>query len=206
MFILLAKNIINFLYESHINLKFDSKNGHVDMDGYINHVTFCLGIENNETGDLIPIFAVVEQDDYSLPASNRGIHPDTAIYIAGAQGIDFMKTEEIIKWVNLRLGILSDRIETEKLRILSIDEAIDSSCLATYRYWIHHARKLEMEIFDMDKPCEWKLGLAHEGPMPFRTRSDGFEEKDKSFSNPMTPNPPSSLPSISTTPHVCSLI
>ena len=169
-FVLLAKNIVNFLYESHINSKFDSKHGQLDTEGYVNHVSTCLGLENNETGDLSSIFSVVDEDNVSLPASSRGIHPDTAAYIAGAQGVEFIKREEISKWINLRLGILSDRIETEKLRVAAVEEAVDSSCLATYRFWNLHARKLEMEIFASEKPCEWKLGISHEGPMPFRTR------------------------------------
>ena len=32
------------------------------------------------------------------------------------------------------------------------------------------SRKLELEVFQTMKPCEWKLGLAHEGPTPFRRR------------------------------------
>ena len=98
---LLAKNIVNFLYESHINSKFDSKHGQLDTEGYVNHVSTCLGLENNETGDLSSIFSVVDEDNVSLPASSRGIHPDTAAYIAGAQGVEFIKREEISKWINL---------------------------------------------------------------------------------------------------------
>ena len=87
-----------------------------------------------------------------------------------------VEEEEVLRqsyfdnWIALRRGIMQDRADSERARLMRTNESIDFSIDATQRYWKSARRKTETELF-MDEPsCEWKLGIAHEGYFPSRKR------------------------------------
>lgn len=66
-------------------------------------------------------------------------------------------------YCQVRHGISQERVDGEKARFHRALEGASFSEQAAARFWDLHGRKLEAELFAQEHPCEWKLGVAHEG-------------------------------------------
>jgi hypothetical protein len=83
---------------------------------------------------------------------------------------DKLRTEFYDHWVVVRKGIMNERNDTERARFLRWEENSSFSMEAIQKYLQVYRRKVESEILLIDTPCEWKLGVAHEGYFPSRKR------------------------------------
>lgn len=74
------------------------------------------------------------------------------------------------QWLALRQGIISERVDTERARLTRAMTLQDMSSESTKKFWRRLRRKLEAEVFQESHFCQWKLGIAHEGPFFGRKR------------------------------------
>ena len=77
---------------------------------------------------------------------------------------------ESITWIRTRFGIIYDRVDTERLRLSQTAQSLDLYVTAVDKHWKKIQRKVESEGFLLSHPCQWKLGVAHEGAFPGRRR------------------------------------
>lgn len=77
---------------------------------------------------------------------------------------------ESITWIRTRFGIIYDRVDTERLRLSQTAQSLDLYVTAVDKHWKKIQRKVESESFLLSHPCQWKLGVAHEGAFPGRRR------------------------------------
>ena len=73
-------------------------------------------------------------------------------------------------WLKVRVGISSERVDTERARMTHSMSLQDLSSDSTRKYWKRIRRKIESESFQQSHRCQWKLGIAHEGPVYGRKR------------------------------------
>lgn len=112
-----------------------------------------------------------------LPAAAAPLSTDgTAITVtvprstAGQSIASSQQHDLYLKWLSVRRGILQERIDSERGRLSRGMDSLDMSAEASRRHWDRVQSKVLSEIFLQSRPCEWKLGVAHEGPFPSRRR------------------------------------
>ena len=74
------------------------------------------------------------------------------------------------QWLQIRQGIIADRVDTERLRLARSVQAMEVAADAIGKHWERLRYKVESEQFADEHRCEWKLGIAHEGTFPGRKR------------------------------------
>lgn len=87
-----------------------------------------------------------------------------------SQQEDKSREKAFQKWISIRTGISSERIDSERARMTRAMDALDLSYAATDKYWKKVSRKIESECFLQYHRCQWKLGVSHEGYFPGRRR------------------------------------
>mmetsp|Transcript_32207 Transcript_32207/g.44173 ORF Transcript_32207/g.44173 Transcript_32207/m.44173 type:complete len:1891 (+) Transcript_32207:3429-9101(+) len=80
------------------------------------------------------------------------------------------REQKYLKWLSIRQGISSERIDTERARLARSMDTLDLSFQATNKFFRNCRRKIESECFKESHRCQWKLGVAHEGHFPGRRR------------------------------------
>ena len=78
--------------------------------------------------------------------------------------------DALTKWCQVRRGIVQERVDSERARLSRCMESLDFAAEATVRFWNKLKHKVEAEVFQEQQCCEWKLGVANEGPFPTRRR------------------------------------
>lgn len=67
-----------------------------------------------------------------------------------------------MQWVDARRGMVTDRVDSERLRLQQSVHSLDLGAAALHRHWSRLMRKVESESFLLNHSCQWKLGIAHE--------------------------------------------
>ena len=96
--------------------------------------------------------------------------PPTGADLAPPRDEPALKQEEFDRWMTLRQGILSERVDSERARLAKCMETLDITTEAVAKFWKRLRRKVESEGFLDSHSCQWKLGVAHEGVFPGRRR------------------------------------
>lgn len=73
-----------------------------------------------------------------------------------------VKDPQYPTWVRIRGGIVTDRVDSERLRLSQCMQSLDMNTAAVEKHWSKLQRKVESESFLLSHPCQWKLGVAHE--------------------------------------------
>jgi hypothetical protein len=73
-----------------------------------------------------------------------------------------VKDPQYATWVRIRGGIVTDRVDSERLRLSQCMQSLDMNTAAVEKHWGKLQRKVESESFLLSHPCQWKLGVAHE--------------------------------------------
>lgn len=81
-----------------------------------------------------------------------------------------MKEAHFKEWLRLRQGISAERVDSERARLSRSMDTLDLTSEATKKFWKKARRKVESESFLQAHSCQWKLGVAHEGPFYGRRR------------------------------------
>jgi hypothetical protein len=74
------------------------------------------------------------------------------------------------QWLSVRQGISTERVDSERARLSRSMDTLDLTSMATKKFWKKARRKVESESFLQTHACQWKLGVAHEGPFYGRRR------------------------------------
>jgi hypothetical protein len=80
------------------------------------------------------------------------------------------RSPQFVQWLKVRQGISSERVDSERARLSRSMDTLDLTSEATKKFWKKARRKVESECFLQAHPCQWKLGVAHEGPFFGRRR------------------------------------
>lgn len=83
---------------------------------------------------------------------------------------DKSRDQLYLQWVKVRLGISIERVDSERARLSRSMDTIDLTLEATKKFWRKAIRKVESELFNESHVCQWKIGVAHEGPFYGRRR------------------------------------
>lgn len=81
-----------------------------------------------------------------------------------------MKEAHFKQWLKVRQGISGERVDSERARLARSMDTLDLTSEATKKFWKKARRKVESESFLQAHSCQWKLGVAHEGPFYGRRR------------------------------------
>ena len=80
------------------------------------------------------------------------------------------RDERFQQWLKVRQGISTERVDSERARLSRSMDTLDLTSEATKKFWKKARRKVESESFLESHTCQWKLGVAHEGPFYGRRR------------------------------------
>lgn len=133
-------------------------------------------------GDVVDLLGLTEDSTPSAP--NAPDSTDTAATIgspAGLQGaspvvpdasnrVVSMYLAAYNNWLLIRQGITAERVDSERARLSRAMNLQDIATEATKKFWRRCRRKIESEAFNEAHFCQWKLGVAHEGPFFGRKR------------------------------------
>lgn len=119
------------------------------------HVDSALLPDHPEESDVTFPNILLESND-ELPSAHGGLRPASS--------------EQHAKWLQVRWGIVADRVESERARMFRVTKSLQVSADSSARYWEKLYRKIKTEYCSEDLVCEWKLGVSHEGPFPGRKR------------------------------------
>lgn len=75
-----------------------------------------------------------------------------------------------LKWLKIRIGIVNERCDSERARLSRSLAGQELAIEATKKFWRRLRKKIESESFLESHICQWKLGVAHEGPFYGRKR------------------------------------
>jgi hypothetical protein len=75
-----------------------------------------------------------------------------------------------LEWLTPRQGVHADRVTAEILRIRRQERGRELGRDAVGRHWRRVCIKLQSEALRVHRPCQWKLGVAHEGGFHCRKR------------------------------------
>jgi hypothetical protein len=109
-----------------------------------------------------PAGSITTEDGQELPASNAPV-PTVSTKKMSSEG-------KFNNWLKVRVGISTERVDTERARMTHSMSLQDLSSDSTRKHWKKLRRKIESESFQQSHRCQWKLGIAHEGPMFGRKR------------------------------------
>jgi len=123
-------------------------------------------------GDTLEDSILDGSDSNNVGSGGSGLNGGGSMTITNADGtsyvqssIDLMtpvKDVQYVTWIKIRHGMVTDRIDSERLRLSYSMSSLDLSTAAVDKHWSKLQRKIESESFLFAHLCQWKLGVAHE--------------------------------------------